>query len=266
MGMPAQVGRHWTAAHVRELIAAAPLASPRYELVDGELLVTPSPSAPHQALVVELQAALREYVGKHNIGVAATSPSDVELEPERITQPDVYVVSFSEWERVLAVGFPLHTLFLAVEVLSPSSSRYDRVSKRALYQRYVPEYWVIDTDARVVERWRTGDDRPEIVTQSLVWQGPGSVPPLNIDLPRLFSTALRDPPPRDAGGTVRERPGNAYGSEVFDVRAWLAQLPRSGWSRAMLHHLPEQMRFEIIDGELLLPDYVFDARIPTPRD
>jgi len=197
MGMAVQVRRQWTAAQVRELIAAAPLASPRYELVDGELLVTPSPNAPHQALVVELLAELREYVRAHNVGVAATSPSDVELEPERIAQPDVFVVSIEEWERVLAVGFPLRTLFLAVEILSPSSSRYDRVSKRQLYLRHVPEYWVVDPDARLVERWRTGDDRPEIVTQSLNWQAPGNAPPLQIDLPRLFSTALRDPPPSE---------------------------------------------------------------------
>lgn len=47
MAMPAEVGRRWTAREVRELIAAAPLATPRYELVDGDLLVTPGPSLFH---------------------------------------------------------------------------------------------------------------------------------------------------------------------------------------------------------------------------
>jgi Uma2 family endonuclease len=227
--------------------------------------VTPSPNLAHQRVVGELLTTLGAYVDQHDVGMAVTSPSDVELEPERITQPDVYVLTVDEYRRGLAEGFPVRELLLAVEVLSPSSSRYDRVSKRTLYQRHVPEYWVVDPNARLVERWRTGDERPEIVTQSLNWQAPGNAPPLLIDLPRLFSTALRDPPPA-SGATVRESPGKPYGPEGFDVRAWLAQLPRSGWNRAMLQHLPEQFRFEIIDGELLLPDYVFDTRIPTPSD
>jgi Uma2 family endonuclease len=193
MGMAVQVRRNWTAAQVRELIAAAPLASPRYELVDGELLVTPSPNLAHQGIVGEFVAVLRAYVEQHKFGVVVTSPSDVELEPERITQPDVYVLTVEEYRRGLAQGFPVRELLLAVEVLSPSSSRYDRVSKRALYQRHVPEYWVADPNARLVERWRTGDDRPEIVTQQLAWRPLDSAPPLTIDLPRLFAKALKDP-------------------------------------------------------------------------
>jgi hypothetical protein len=52
----------------------------------------------------------------------------------------------------------------------------------------------------------------------------------------------------------------------FDIRAWLAQLPRYGWTTEMIHQLPEQLRFEIIDGELLLPNYVWDPEAPIPRD
>lgn len=208
MGMPVQVRRHWTAAQVRELIAAAPLASPRYELVDGELLVTPSPNAHHQGIVFGLFARLQPYCDEQHVGVAGTSPSDVELEAERIAQPDLFVVTTNEWTRVLAEGFPLRTMLLAVEVLSPSSSRYDRVSKQPLYMRHVPEYWIIDPDGRLIERWRAGDARPEIVTQHLEWQPSLSAPSLVIDLPRFFAAALGDPvgpPPRQAptsAGTI----------------------------------------------------------------
>ena len=52
----------------------------------------------------------------------------------------------------------------------------------------------------------------------------------------------------------------------FDVRAWLAQLPRYGWTAEMLRRLPEQLRFEISGGELLLPDYVWDREAPIPDD
>jgi len=61
------------------------------------------------------------------------------------------------------------------------------LQKRQLYQAQgVPEYWIVDTDARHVERWHPGATSPDIVAQTLVWQPVASVPPLSIDLERLF--------------------------------------------------------------------------------
>ena len=159
MAMPARIGR-WTAREVRELIAAAPLATPRYELVDGELLVTPSPAYRHQLVVTRLLFALTQYLDSEPVGTAIPSPSDVELEPEFITQPDILVVPVDESRRAMREGLPIRELLLAVEVLSPSSSRHDRVRKRPLYQRHVPDYWIVDLDARLVERWTPDDERP----------------------------------------------------------------------------------------------------------
>ena len=68
MAMPA-VNRRWTAKEVRELIAESPLATPRYELVDGELLVTPSPTGAHQLAVALLWKALYEYLTRNPVGV-----------------------------------------------------------------------------------------------------------------------------------------------------------------------------------------------------
>ena len=56
-----------------------------------------------------------------------------------------------------------------------------------------------------------------------------------------------------------------FGPGGFDVRRWLAQLPRYGWTVAMLEQFPEQFRFEIIAGELLLPDWVWDPSVPIPE-
>jgi Uma2 family endonuclease len=194
MGMPALDERRWTAREVRALIEDAPLATPRYELVDGELLVTPGPTGWHQLAVGRLLVELMAYVDAQGLGVVLASPSDVELEVERITQPDVYVFSENEWARVRTEGWPVRELLLAVEVLSPSSSRYDRVVKRPLYTTHVPEYWIVDIDARVIERWRRGEDRPEILSQRMTWSPDGAEQPLELDLKQFFARVMREQP------------------------------------------------------------------------
>jgi len=186
MAMPALRGRPWSLREVRQLIADAPLATPRYELVAKELLVTPSPTALHQNAVAFLLAVLVPYTRTNLIGVAYTSPFDVELEPETLVQPDLFVTSMPEAKRLLT-EMPARALLLAVEVISPSSARYDRVTKRTLYQRHVSEYWVIDLNARLVERWLPNDDRPEIIVDTLVWHPEGASEPFTFELPGYFA-------------------------------------------------------------------------------
>jgi len=188
MTMPAEAGRRWTAREVRELIAAAPLATPRYELVDGELLVTPGPGVFHQRAIVELVVRLAAYLQRERVGHVITSPSDVELEPGFITQPDIFVVPMLEWRRVATEGLPIRELLLAVEVLSPSSSRHDRVRKRPHYQRHVPDYWIVDLDARLVERWTPIDERRALLTDTLVWHPAGATIPFTLDVSAFFAS------------------------------------------------------------------------------
>jgi Uma2 family endonuclease len=188
MAMPA-VHRRWTASEVRALVDTNEFSTPRYELVDGELLVTPGPRLLHQAAVSSLLVVLHRYVAAEPIGRALASPSDVELEPEFLSQPDVFVVPSDEWQRVRS-GRIVRSLMLAVEVLSPSSAGHDRVRKRPLYQRHVPEYWIIDLDALLFERWRPGDERPEILTTNFEWLPPGAGRPLVIDLSAYFAEVL----------------------------------------------------------------------------
>ena len=194
MAMPALQSRRWTAAEVRELIADNPLLTPRYELVDGELLVTPSPGAPHQRTVSALHHALYSYLRSTHVGELYASPSDVELEPEFLSQPDLFVLSRDEARRVRREGFPVYTLMLAIEVVSPSSGRHDRVRKRPKYQKHVQEYWIVDPDARLIERWRGADDRPEICTTQFLWQPPADVPPFALDIEALFADVYREEP------------------------------------------------------------------------
>lgn len=192
MGMPAREKQRWTAREVRDLIAAAPLATPRYELVDGELLVTPSPGPPHQWAVRHLLFELALYLREQPVADVLTSPADIEVEAEQVTQPDIFILGNTEADRITRYGFPAYELLVAIEVISPSSARYDRVTKRALYHRRIPEYWIVDVDARVIERWRQGHDRPEIVTATLEWTPEGATRPFTLDLPSLFASAWRE--------------------------------------------------------------------------
>jgi Uma2 family endonuclease len=188
MGMPA-IKRRWTAREVRELVDQNPMWTPRYELVDGELLVTPAPRLVHQEAVADLLVRLREFLATEPVGHALVSPADVELEPEFLTQPDVFVMPLDEWTRVRHAHI-VNKLLVAVEVLSPSSAGHDRVRKRPGYQRNVGEYWIVDLDARLVERWRPEDQRPEILTEVLEWQPAGAASALRIDLPTYFARAI----------------------------------------------------------------------------
>jgi Uma2 family endonuclease len=184
MGMPAlDLTRRWTRAEV----LALPDDGNRYELVDGELLVSGTPRPLHQIAVQRLDAILRPYVEQHALGMLMSLPADLDLSSDQIVQPDVWVAAvpagtpIREWDEV---GIP----FLVVEILSHSTARFDRVKKRMRYQRSgVATYWIVDLDARVVEVWTPDAERPEVVDRLLTWwPKPGTVA-MEIDLPAFFS-------------------------------------------------------------------------------
>ncbi len=191
MGMPAEKIRRWTTAEVRELMDES-RPWPRYELIDGHLIVTPAPTWTHQWAVARLWRVLDEYLSRDAVGVAMMSPSDLELEEGHITQPDVFVVPISSGRHPRS--WPdVKTLLVAAEVLSPSNARYDRVDKRKFFQRVeVPEYWVVDLDARVFERWTPGDARPEVIDGTLTWNPAGAPTAFALDVPHYFAEVHRD--------------------------------------------------------------------------
>jgi Uma2 family endonuclease len=182
MGMPLEATR-WTAAMVRAL----PDDGHRYEVVDGELLVTPAPTWTHQRVVRELLLELGPYARAQGNCEVLPSPADIELDPHGLVQPDVFVQGLvgGRLPEGWNVGAPL---LLAVEVLSPSTARADRTIKRRRFQRArIPEYWIVDPDARVIERWRPDDERPEILAERITWHPEGTAEPLTIELPPLFA-------------------------------------------------------------------------------
>ena len=175
------------------MVRALPDDGNRYEVIDGELLVTPSPRATHQRAVTELLVRLFPYVEAAKIGEVMTSPADIEFREDTLVQPDVFVAPLTPAGRKVRDWRDIKNLLLAVEVLSPSTARADRQVKRRLYQEGpVSEYWIVDLDGRVVERWRPGDDRPAVLSDRLTWQPTAKLPTLEMDLPAFFQNVLDD--------------------------------------------------------------------------
>ena len=191
MAMPAQRAPHrrWSEA---EFYAARDAAPPgeRWELVDGEVLVTPSPHWTHQRIVTRLTVLLDDYVGAQGLGEVFASPLDVKLEPGLVLQPDVLAVPEGELRHRSDI---VRHLLLAVEAVSPSSARHDRVTKRPHYQRHrVSEYWVVDDASRTLEQWTPDDERPELLAEQLAWHPAGATEPFVLDLVRFFEALAPD--------------------------------------------------------------------------
>ena len=179
MGMPAPV--YYTA----DMVRAMPDDGNRYEVVYGELLVTPSPRPWHEIVVQRLTLELGNYLERNPVGLVISSPADISWGPDVLVQPDVFVASTEEmrtltWSRV-------QTLLLVAEVLSPSSGRADRFLKRVRYREAgVPLYWVVDADDRSVEVWTPRDDFPAVERDRLRWQPDGASEPFELSLSHLF--------------------------------------------------------------------------------
>ncbi len=180
MAMPATI-RRWT----KELVQSLPNDGKRYELVAGELLVTPAPAAWHEIVAWRLTVALLDYL--RPLGFTDTlfnTAADISWTDDDLVQPDIFVVAPED----LSLDWTTYRHFrLVVEILSPSSRRGDRVLKRRLYQAHgVETYWIVDPDRNAVEVWHPGDEAARVVTDALTWRVTPEAPELRIPLGEIF--------------------------------------------------------------------------------
>ena len=117
----------------------------RYELLDGELTMTPAPGERHQSVAALLGWKLVQFATENGLGRVYPAPFDVVLSDTDVVQPDFLFVSNARAHIVTAAnvrGAP----DIVVEILSPSTAERDRTFKRTLYAMHgVNEYWLVDT-------------------------------------------------------------------------------------------------------------------------
>jgi len=122
------------------------------ELIEGEIIVSPTPNIPHQRLVFKLAKLVEVVIPDGEIIIA---PMDVYLDDNNVVQPDIF------WVSANGLAVPDGTKFfrgapdLVIEILSPSTTRRDREAKFRLYERFgVREYWLVDPEAQLIEVYR----------------------------------------------------------------------------------------------------------------
>jgi len=150
------------------------------EYINGEIIMAPTPTVPHQRAVGEIFVTLRNHVRKNASGEVFVSPLDVELPSGDVAQPDVFFLPsedaarFASEKRLRGVAPAL-----AVEVLSPGSIKHDRQTKRRLYEKNgVREYWMVDLKAKTLAqlvlvegRYESKELAEEDVVKSVVLEG-----------------------------------------------------------------------------------------------
>ncbi len=124
----------------------------RYEVIDGELFMSPPPTIEHQNAVSSLLANMRNYARQGNLGIVLTAPVGVRLQEWEVTvQPDILFVA-KEREHIIKDDYIEGAPDLVIEVLSPSNWMIDRGRKQVTYRRAgVREYWLVDYRARSVD-------------------------------------------------------------------------------------------------------------------
>jgi Uma2 family endonuclease len=135
--------------------AAIPSDGQIWQIVDGEVYVTPAPTPFHQRASKRLQRLLEAFFEETGRGEVFNAPIDLILSDHDVMQPDLVVVTDAASITRRGIEAPPA---LVVEVLSPSSIKLDRdIKARRLAGFGVPHYWVLDPDARTLECYRLED-------------------------------------------------------------------------------------------------------------
>lgn len=160
----------------------------RYEVISGELYVTPDPRPRHQLASQRLNKLLLIFVDDHDLGWVLTAPVDVLFGEGDYMEPDLVVVLRNRADIISDRGIE-GPPDLIVEVISGATAARDRGIKRERYAHLaVPLYWILDGELRQIEVYRLQEDpqNPIIVRDTLTWTPFPGGPTLTISVPELF--------------------------------------------------------------------------------
>jgi Uma2 family endonuclease len=179
MSMP-NTARAWTLAELHRL----PEDGNKYELVYGELFVTPAPTEEHETIAARLTRMIDPYVAKHRLGLVYRPRAVVQRRKSEV-EPDLMVRTERIRRKGSWRGAPVP--LLVVEIVSPTTRRRDHIKKRTYYEDIgVAEYWIVDASERSVRVVRPNVE-DTVVTATLSWMPAGVPRPLAISLARLFA-------------------------------------------------------------------------------
>jgi len=144
----------------------------RYEIIDGELFMVPSPNEAHQRILLTLTTILLNYVKKNKLGYIYCAPFDVLFSEEDIVQPDIIFVS-NENRKIITKDNIKGTPDLLIEILSPGTSKRDLGIKKKLYAKNgVREYWIVDPAQETIEvlNLKEGESRGKSYNTGVIGQ------------------------------------------------------------------------------------------------
>ena len=161
----------------------------RYELIEGELIMTPSPATYHQWLSKNIEYELEKYVRGKGIGKVFYAPYDVYLDDENVFQPDILFISKAR-SGIIGEHNVQGAPDLVVEILSESTAYNDLIRKKKLYAEFaVNEYWIVDPGEKKIEIYSL-KERIFVLSHSYsekdILESP-MLSELKIDLPTVFS-------------------------------------------------------------------------------
>jgi Uma2 family endonuclease len=161
----------------------------RYELIDGEIVVSASPILVHQTAVFELAVIFRAFVKRRQLGKVVMAPMDVRLAPDIVVQPDFCFVRKGSLadnpneERIAG------SADVMIEVLTPSNPGHDLVRKRELYARYgVAEYWIVDPIRKTITALSLADGQYVEIPQANGVLASTTLAGLEVDLAAYFAS------------------------------------------------------------------------------
>ncbi|MBI3028464.1 MAG: Uma2 family endonuclease [Candidatus Rokubacteria bacterium] len=155
---------------------ALPADGRRYELHEGELSITRTPSPHHQRISGNLIMVLWQHVKEHRLGQVYFSPIDCILSDITIVQPDLLYLDPTRLSLISDRGIE-GAPTLVVEITSPPTTIIDRSTKPLLYAKYgVPHYWIVDPEAHAVEAYVLSEGAYQLSAR-VAGSEPVSLPP-----------------------------------------------------------------------------------------